>query len=629
MNTRNHSGSNKAITDTHESVKHEYEYVRGLIEALSEFNSERAAAFNSTLAAFQVGVATHAVDQTYTYSSELSETKAEFDSKLVAAQNKLRSKVSKWLQLSEKDFPASHVPYSMIEDLNAAMDVLGVKSTNSVPSSSVRCAEDAFVYSCDGNDHKVPKPSKAAGTRNDDETNGNTEKDGNKEEEVLLKETVALYKNCNGWISLDTKKSRSTLQLYKHKITQKHRMVVGCKGLLRVHCYVSKDMSFRKVNNNMIQFAARVGDETEETKFQSFALKVTADRVDDVWNTLNSVGSGYEALVENEFDTLSREAIEKGDDGAVRSTLKSVVSGSEALVENEFDTLSREAIEKGDDGAIFRNEDTTEEVVLESVRAQLIKVTQGKLERLTLKKGLVTIYQSPRLGHRMVYRNCTNAIKFESPVAALTMVKCDGSYIKFTTLHTNESYMMKVSASNAQKVAATLAVIIALNGCTPLGTQYKRSCLSNNEEDDDGSVGSFSTVGGGDDEQVLSKVRARPVQVLQGSPDKDCFFAIPEQDLYTKQLDEGTLELRRKSSGEQRIVWFIKNDFDGDLVIDLAKGTHIEIARYVVKTDNLPPFELRLIKIIARENLTEGVFMFRVSTRKVDKLYEELKKMMA
>lgn len=160
MNSRNHSESNETVAVARENVERGNVYVRGLVEALSEFNAEEAAAFDSTLAAYDSNEADRSLvadNQTDARSLGFSEAKSEFDSKLVVAKTKLRSKVTEWLQLSQQSAPVPPVSYSMVEELNAAMGILDVKSTDLATLSSMQCTESASIVGCD--DHKVPKPS--------------------------------------------------------------------------------------------------------------------------------------------------------------------------------------------------------------------------------------------------------------------------------------------------------------------------------------------------------------------------------------------------------------------------------------------------------------------------------------
>jgi hypothetical protein len=61
-------------------------------------------------------------------------------------------------------------------------------------------------------------------------------------------------------------------------------------------------------------------------------------------------------------------------------------------------------------------------------------------------------------------------------------------------------------------------------------------------------------------EEIIYQVKARPVLVTPQELENP-FFSIPSDGtvptLYTKQFDEGWLELRRTSSGKLKMVWLV------------------------------------------------------------------------
>ena len=187
----------------------------------------------------------------------------------------------------------------------------------------------------------------------------------------------------------------------------------------------------------------------------------------------------------------------------------------------------------------------------------------------------------------------------------------------------------KVSKQFAIKVDAKRedGLLKTLNCVATDGTLMKQ------QDNDETSVGTsavdpnFTVEQDGMDEETLYQIKARTVLVTNEEPEDNYFLLDKDLDstLYAKQFDEGTLELRRKSSGKHRLVWYMNNTTNSGLTWEDIEGREVALQDFSIPACG-PECMVRFVAILMKESTTGEYYMFRVRTSKVVTLYDELKK---
>ena len=403
-----------------------------------------------------------------------------------------------------------------------------------------------------------------------DQTIENTLSDGI---ETVLKENVALYQCIDdAWVPLDTKTSRSIFHLYRCGVDRTYSFVICQAGRVRAEGSI-KCTRFIKRDKSTICFAVPVYTErktqaSNEKTFIQFAVKINAERVDGLMSTLYNATEANGILVKQDSADL-----------------------------------------ENDDAIPIKNK-TFDEVV-EQVTARLFIWIGGEFKRRSWKKDTVAIYYDEQSGFRLVCkRSKVSVVVGKCHRCAFKSVKKVGRYIEIKTVDKKRAVLKLNDLKAAERLAH------ALNG-------FIESSYTNMPLESFGYNHHDSSLEPSEVNMILYQIRARPVLVTPNVLDvEDRFFFIPADayapDLYTKQLDEGWLQIGRKSSGGYRLDLL-------SLSWDISEGTKVAVQDYVINFGEPSSYTLTLIKILCKEYVTGEVYMLQVRKDKVLELYNELR----